>query len=214
MQGVDRLMDIAHLIRDRLNHPVKAKVLITMFDSRLRHSFAMLGKMREKFDGMLLDTIVHVNVKLKEAVIMGEAVIKYDKYCRGSKDYLSLAREILTAHRHSIETPVGGQAYEPSGRMQELVKKETGEFFKSTAFVLEAPQAKSVYLTGSFNDWSLDESCRMSNNDGVWSLKVSLKPGIYKYQFVVDGKWQRDPVNTSAQRNSFGDINSLIEVKA
>jgi len=98
--------------------------------------------------------------------------------------------------------------------MQELVQKEAGEFLRSTAFILKAPQAKSVYVTGSFNDWSLDESCRMSNNEGVWTLKVDLKPGTYKYQFIVDGKWQEDPANTNIERNSFGEINSLIEVKA
>ena len=206
MQGVDHLMDIANLIRERLNHPVGAKVLITMFDSRLRHSFTMLGKMKEKFAGMLFDTIVHVNVKLKEAAVMGEAVIKYDKYCRGSKDYMGLAREILTNGRQPT--------YEPSERMQELVQKETEEFLGTTAFCLKAPQAKSVYVTGSLNDWSLDESCRMSNNDGVWTLKVNLKPGTYKYQFIVDGKWQEDPANTNIERNSFGEINSLVEVKA
>ena len=228
MQGVDHLMDIANLIRERLNHPVKSKVLITMFDSRLRHSFTMLGKMKEKFTGMLFDTIVHTNVKLKEAAVMGEAVLKYDKYCRGSKDYMSLAREILTADRQPIRTPVAEKtvveapvtlraeetSYEPSERMQELIEKATSEFLGATAFVLKAPQAKSVYVTGSFNDWSLDESCRMSCNDGVWTLKVNLKPGTYKYQFIVDGKWQEDPANTNIERNSFGDINSLIEVKA
>jgi len=232
MQGVDHLMDIANLIRERLNHPVKAKVLITMFDSRLRHSFTMLGKMKEKFSGMLFDTIVHTNVKLKEAAVMGEAVIKYDKYCRGTKDYMCLAREILTIDRHPSlpeiklppkqePEPVQQQAadlaaapYEPSQRMQELIQKETGEFLSATAFALKAPQAKSVYVTGSFNDWSLDESCRMSNNEGVWSLKVNLKPGTYRYQFIVDGQWQEDPANTNVERNSFGDINSLIEVKA
>ena len=232
MQGVDHLMDIANLIRERLNHPVKAKVLITMFDSRLRHSFTMLGKMKEKFSGMLFDTIVHTNVKLKEAAVMGEAVIKYDKYCRGTKDYMCLAREILTVDRHpslpEIKLPpkqepepaqqqaadAAATPYEPSQRMQELIQKETGEFLSATAFALKAPQAKSVYVTGSFNDWSLDESCRMSNNEGVWSLKVNLKPGTYRYQFIVDGQWQEDPANTNVERNSFGDINSLIEVKA
>lgn len=229
MQGVDHLMDIANLIRERLNHPVKAKVLITMFDSRLRHSFTMLGKMKEKFEGMLFDTIVHTNVKLKEAAVMGESVIKFDKYCRGAKDYMGLAREMLTVDRYpnlpdvkisspavkpAVEAPAQEKDYEPSERMQELIQKQTGEFLSATTFVLKAPQAKSVYVTGSFNDWSLDEGCRMSNNDGVWSLKVNLKPGTYKYQFIVDGRWQEDPANSSIERNSFGDINSLIEVKA
>src|SRR5208282_5000578 len=124
MQGFDQLMVIAKLIRERLNHPVQARVLITMFDSRLRHSFTMLGKIKGKFSGMLFDTIVHINVKLKEAAVMGEAVIKYDKYCRGSKDYLSLAREILNTDRRSAishvplkspaEIPAARETYEPS----------------------------------------------------------------------------------------------------
>ena len=217
MQGVDHLTDIINLIRDRLNHQVQERILITMFDSRLRHSFTMLAKMKEKFGKLIYDTIIHVNVKLKESAVMGEAVIKYDKYCRGSKDYLSLAREILMLDK-KIETPAVQEpeiaTYEPSERMQELVTKETAEFVGLAIFSLKAPEASSVYVTGSFNDWSLDEKCRMINTDGTWKLNVSLKPGVYKYQFIVDGKWQRDPENQNTERNSFGDINSLVEVKA
>ena len=246
MQGVDHLMDIANLIRDRLNHEISARVLVTMFDSRLRHSFSMFAKMKEKFGTMLFETIIHVNVKLKESAVMGEAVLKYDKYCRGTKDYLGLASEILTIERQaagsdrSVETvapaaavpapakktaapvlePVGAAGpdgnvgkYQPTERMQELTSKETDEFLASARFALKAPDAQSVYVTGSFNDWSLDESCRMANNNGIWNLTLPLRSGTYKYQFIVDGKWHRDPENTLTERNSFGDINSLIEVK-
>ena len=244
MQGVDHLHDIMFLIRDRLNHPVTSRVLITMFDSRLRHSFTMLAKMKDKFGKLLYDTIVHVNVKLKEAAVMGESVLKFDKYCRGSKDYLGLAREILTddkvvmkiekEHKQKVPKPVVAveepmeavinkaiaeameeeTSYRPSERMQEIVSKETASFVGSALFKLNAPQAQSVYVTGSFNDWSLDETCRMKNIGGVWTLQLPLKPGLYKYQFIVDGKWQEDPENKLTERNSFGDVNSLIEVQA
>ena len=97
--------------------------------------------------------------------------------------------------------------------MQELVAKETAEFLGLASFTLAAPSAASVFVTGSFNDWSLDEKCRMANKNGIWSLELALKPGVYKYQFIVDGKWQEDPENKNIERNSFGDINSLVEVK-
>jgi chromosome partitioning protein len=233
MQGVDHLTDIINLIRDRLNHDVKSRVLITMFDSRLRHSFSMLAKMKEKFGKLLFDTIVHVNVKLKESAVMGESVLKYDKYCRGSKDYLGLAREILTNDKVSIPTPVKEERkkkieapapvelvpltediYIPSSKMEEIVAAQTAEFLGFAGFSLHAPEAQSVYVTGSFNDWSMDENCRMVKDGTTWQLKLPLKPGIYKYQFIVDGKWQEDPANPLTERNSFGDINSLVEVKA
>jgi|CXWL01.1.fsa_nt_gi chromosome partitioning protein len=222
MQGVDHLMDIINLIRDRLNHPVTCRVLVTMFDSRLRHSFNMLSKMKEKFDGILISTIIHINVKLKESAVMGETVIKYDKYCRGSKDYFSLAKELILFEKiENIEKiePVESvvEASQPvssslSQRMRDLVKEETQDLL-ATTFNIDVPDAQSVYVTGSFNDWSLDETCRMTNDNGKWKIDLALKPGIYKYQFIIDGKWQEDPNNAMKERNSFGDINSLIEIK-
>ena len=100
-----------------------------------------------------------------------------------------------------------------SEKMQAMVKEEAKDIMV-TIFSLEAPDARSVYVTGSFNDWSLDESCRMRlETEGRWTVHVPLRPGTHKYQFIVDGRWREDPSNPRQERNSFGDINSLIEVK-
>ncbi|MFH1359417.1 MAG: glycogen-binding domain-containing protein [Candidatus Omnitrophota bacterium] len=81
-------------------------------------------------------------------------------------------------------------------------------------FVLQSPGAQSVYVTGTFNEWSLGESYRMQHDgDGRWALKVPLKAGVHRYRFIVDGKWQEDPNNPLKEKNPFGDINSLIELK-
>jgi hypothetical protein len=69
-------------------------------------------------------------------------------------------------------------------------------------------------VTGSFNDWSLDDGCRLKETEGQWEVYIPLKAGFYKYQFIVDGVWKEDPNNSRRERNSFGDINSLIEVNA
>ncbi|MCA9393249.1 MAG: AAA family ATPase [Candidatus Omnitrophica bacterium] len=260
MQGVDHLMDIVNLVKDRLNHEVKCRILVTMFDSRLRHSFSMLSTFKERFEEILFDTIIHINVKLKESAVMGKTVSTYDKYCRGSKDYFSLAKELLLIEKQELEaedraeeaSPVapeipksvsadiadlekslsavveeetlaeeteleerlsGGTMAPMSEQMQEIVRQEINGI-TSVRFSIEAPEAKSVYVTGSFNDWSLDDTCRMREQDGIWEAEISLKPGLYKYQFIVDGVWKEDPRNNRKERNSFGDINSLIEVKA
>ena len=93
------MTDIVNLVKDRLNHEVKCRILVTMFDSRLRHSFAMLSTFKERFEKIMFDTIIHINVKLKESAVMGKTVSAYDKYCRGSKDYFSLAKELILLDR-------------------------------------------------------------------------------------------------------------------
>ncbi len=226
MQGVEHLLDIVNLIRERLSHPVAYRILVTMFDSRLRHSFSMLSQIREKFSAVLFDTIVHTNVKLKESVVMGQTVVAYDKYCRGAKDYFSLAKEIISKQEVSEVNVKEIRTQEPadvseikveenyrfSNRMQSLMADGVSGM-RLTTFSLDAPQARSVYVTGSFNDWSLDEKCRMRQEGGQWLVDVGLRPGVHKYQFIVDGRWREDPANPRQERNSFGDINSLVEVQ-
>ncbi|MBF0483269.1 MAG: AAA family ATPase [Candidatus Omnitrophica bacterium] len=207
MQGVEHLMDIVKLIKERLNHSVDCKILITMFDSRLRHSFSMLKTFKEKYAGMLFDTIVHVNVKLKESAVMGQTVATFDKYCRGAKDYQALAKEMIM---------LDGQQKGPevfSSRMREVIRQEMQDVLMAR-FKVDAPQAKTVYLTGSFNDWTIDENFRMRRENGSWDIQVPLRPGKYKYQFVVDGVWKADPVNVQQERNSFGDVNSIVEINS
>lgn len=261
MQGVDHLSEVIHLIKDRLNHEVRTRLLITMFDSRLRHSFAMLATIRARYKDILLDTIVHVNVKLKESAVMGQTVALYDKYCRGAKDYYTLAKELIfgeegSSREESVQdiscvrgsyiapeiqpgrkseseeefsesceaktqktasevSPAPLSGTQPfSEKMQHLVEEETKDFFV-TKFSLKAPGAKSVYVTGSFNDWSLDDQGRMRQTvDGQWEVSIPLRSGLHKYQFIVDGVWKEDPHNVHKERNTFGDINSLIEVNA
>jgi len=211
VQGVDHIMDIINLIRERLNHSVTARILVTMFDSRLRHSFSMLDKIRRKFGENILGTIIHVNVKLKESAVEGRTVINYDKYCRGAKDYFSLAKELIMIEEGRNELP---RPVEFSQRMKETVAKEMDEVVLTT-FSIHAPNSQSVYLAGTFNEWSLSESCRMQKDDsGRWSLRLPLASGTYQYQFIVDGRWQPDPDNGRRESNGFGDMNSVIEVGA
>jgi len=213
-QGVDHLMDVVQLVQDRLSHPLECQILVTMFDSRLRHSFAMMEKFREKFSDLLLDTIIHVNVKLKESAVEGKTVIAFDKYCRGSKDYYRLAKEIISMEQRVPEIPLQTVTTNLSGmteKMQELVKEEAKQLF-TTKFAIEAPGAKTVYVTGSFNDWSLDENCRLRETEGLWEVDIPLEPGIHEYQFIVDGVWREDPHNARKERNPYGDNNSLVEV--
>jgi len=84
---------------------------------------------------------------------------------------------------------------------------------KSTEFKLHAPNAKRVTLAGSFNNWDTKTLTAKKMLKGNWSVKVSLKPGIYEYKFLVDGNWVNDPNCSSCVCNSFGSQNCTISVK-
>jgi len=206
IEGLDQLISIIDLVRDRLNHNVSYKILVTNFDSRLAHSFKMLEKIKTNFKDKIFGNIIHVNVKLKEAQNQGTHVLSYDKYCRGAKDYFSLSREIITQEK----TPTPALALEK--KMDEILKERLPRLTE-VMFSVFSPEAKEVFLVGEFNNWQLNDSARMIQNNGTWSKKINLNSGKYRYRFVIDGNWVEDTSNPLKEFNPYGSADSLIEIK-
>ncbi|MFA5851278.1 MAG: hypothetical protein WC820_01130 [Spirochaetales bacterium] len=85
----------------------------------------------------------------------------------------------------------------------------------TVSFLLDAPQAKSVYLAGDFNAWSGDGyALSRVRPDGKWEIKIPLKKGkVYVYNFVVDGtKWIVDPSVPAKVDDGFGGSGSLLRL--
>ena len=78
---------------------------------------------------------------------------------------------------------------------------------------LTDPNASSVYLAGSFNNWSQTDDMMKKDSSGNWTITKKLSPGKYQYKFVSDGNWIVDPENPNTADDSFGGKNSVVEVK-
>jgi chromosome partitioning protein len=214
LEGVNQLTSIINLIKERLNHSVDFRILVANFDSRLQHSFTMLEKIKTDYKNKMFSNIIHVNVKLKEAQSEGLNILTYDKYCRGAKDYFSLSREIITQEN----TPGPDQAVDKTAvektfqkRMNEILKEELPKL-NEVVISVKAPDAKEVYLAGEFNNWKLDENSRMEQANGCWTKHLNLNSGKYRYRFVIDGNWSQDLANPLTQLNSYGTLDSLLEI--
>jgi anti-sigma factor RsiW len=75
-----------------------------------------------------------------------------------------------------------------------------------------SPQAHQVAVAGDFNKWKTDAD-EMKKTNGVWSIDLKLKPGVYTYSFIVDGKsWVPDPGAEVFQDDGFGSRNAVLRV--
>jgi hypothetical protein len=75
-----------------------------------------------------------------------------------------------------------------------------------------SPQAQRVAVAGDFNKWKTDAH-EMKGTDGMWSIDLKLKPGVYSYSFVVDGNsWVTDPGAEAYEDDGFGSHNAVLRV--
>lgn len=96
MEGMKQLFKTIDLVKRRLNPALRLiGILPTMFDKRTNISKDVLEGIRNYFGDKVFETIININVKLAEAPSAGEAVITYSPESTGSRDYQSLAQEVL-----------------------------------------------------------------------------------------------------------------------
>lgn len=69
-------------------------------------------------------------------------------------------------------------------------------------------KAKSVKLSGSFNNWSHD-GYEMQYQNGEWLISIYLPKGKHLYKFVIENKWIVDPDNPKKESDEFHNLNSV-----
>ena len=80
-------------------------------------------------------------------------------------------------------------------------------------FVLTAANAVRISIVGDFNDWDPAATPLQRVDGHGWWVVVNLRPGRYRYSFVVDGtRWIADPSAPRSADNDFGTANSVVTI--
>ena len=79
-------------------------------------------------------------------------------------------------------------------------------------FLAKATAGSKVFLAGSFNNWDPKAVAMKHNGDSQYKAIVSLPPGRHEYKFVINGIWHMDEQCRQWVPNSFGSLNSVVEV--
>jgi enterochelin esterase-like enzyme len=80
-------------------------------------------------------------------------------------------------------------------------------------FKLFAPEAKSVNIRGEWLNYpeAIKGTSLQRGDDGVWSTTITIKPGVYRYSYLVDGLTLADPRNPSYSQ-SLNFVQSMVYV--
>jgi chromosome partitioning protein len=108
LEGLGQLLNTIKIVRQHLNTALEIEgVLLTMYDTRTRLSNQVADEVKRYFNDRVFDAIISRNVRLAEAPSFGKPVLLYESTSVGAKNYLSLAREIITRNKEQFkDSPV------------------------------------------------------------------------------------------------------------
>ena len=107
LNGVGNFLRSLQRYRRRWLSEKRIRALATMYDRQTTFAREVISEMERFFKEALYRTMIHRNVRLKEAASFGVPVTEYDPRCRGSQDYLSLAEEVMQEQTEGVWTGPG-----------------------------------------------------------------------------------------------------------
>ncbi|HOK39981.1 MAG TPA: PorV/PorQ family protein [bacterium] len=82
----------------------------------------------------------------------------------------------------------------------------------TTRIVYYNPDAKSVTITGPFNNWDLTNYKLVKNKKGFWTINLDLPAGRYFYKLKVDDELINDPFNSEVIPDGLNGYNSILYI--
>ncbi len=96
LEGLGKLLNTIKIVQQRLNPELQIEgILLTMHDVRLRLSIQVVEEVKNHFQDIVFNTIIHRNIRISESQSYAVPVLLYDATSKGAISYLELAREIL-----------------------------------------------------------------------------------------------------------------------
>lgn len=100
LEGLGQLLNTIKIVRQHLNPELEIEgVVLTMYDTRTRLSNQVADEVKRYFEDRVFKSVISRNVRLAEAPSFGKPALLYDATSVGSKNYLSLAREIIRQNK-------------------------------------------------------------------------------------------------------------------
>jgi chromosome partitioning protein len=96
LEGLGKLLNTIKIVQTKINPKLQIEgILMTMYDARLRLSNQVVEEIKNHFQDLVFNTIIHRNTRLGEAPSAGKPAILYDAESTGAINYLNLSKELL-----------------------------------------------------------------------------------------------------------------------
>lgn len=105
LEGLRQLLETIDIVKDRFNENLKILgILLTFVETRTMLSKHVQRQMREFFNELVFNTVIHRTIRLAEAPSAGESILTYSPKSRGAEEYMALAQEIIGGNDEPVFT--------------------------------------------------------------------------------------------------------------
>ncbi len=103
--GLNKVLELVRQVRETSNPHLSYRILVTMFDRRNRVHHTIHDQIKEAFGEALLEHVIEIDTKLREAPLFGQPITRYAPNSRAALQYRLLAEELMQYAQQKAAEP-------------------------------------------------------------------------------------------------------------
>jgi len=104
LEGMAQILRGVEVVREQLRPDLRVGGIVACrVDARTRHCLEVVADLRQRFNGLVHETVIHENVRLAECPSFGQPITRYDPRSSGAFDYRALAREVIAQETARVD---------------------------------------------------------------------------------------------------------------
>jgi chromosome partitioning protein len=261
LHGLSKQLETIRELQASCGRTLTVRIVANLYDVRTKLAREILAELRKRHGDAMFTSFINFNTKLKESCSLGQPIAEYDPASSGCRDFVRLARELVSFEapkpatvpaRMAAPLEAATQAEDGLMRQADALAADANKLLATTqtllgpgrpipseqtapptpaetarkiemlygpqsvedgmVFTVRAIGAKTVRLAGDFNSWNPELAPMEPLGNDAYQIRLPLAPGRYRYRYVIDERWEKDPANDQVELNPFGELNSIVEV--
>ena len=95
LHGLTQQLSSVEEVSERSGRKPSVRILPNQYDVRTKLAREILAELRKKFQGLVYETVVNFNTKLKEGASFGQPITEFAPNSMGARDFQKLAQEVI-----------------------------------------------------------------------------------------------------------------------
>lgn len=95
LHGLTRQLESLEQLSEKFGRKPSIRVLPNQYDVRTKLAREILAELTSRFQGLIYDTVINFNTKLKEGASFGQPITEFAPTSMGARDFQKLAREVM-----------------------------------------------------------------------------------------------------------------------
>lgn len=95
LHGLTQQLASVEEVSERSGRKPSVRILPNQYDVRTKLAREILAELRKKFQGLVYETVVNFNTKLKEGASFGQPITEFAPNSMGARDFQKLAQEVI-----------------------------------------------------------------------------------------------------------------------